>query len=150
MTQRIEASDSGGTTRQPKRLLASDSGGTVRLIIRGLVSDSGGTTRFIYSGAVAAVASPSTESASGFAPITLTTGTTTVTATGGVPGYTFSWTFSSGGAGITITSPSSASTAFNASIVPGDNLTGVAQCTVTDTVGHIGIATCIVHIFSTN
>jgi hypothetical protein len=150
MSNRIEASDAGGVTRFTKRLFASDPGGVVRLIIRGFVSDPGGVTRFIYSGQVSATATPSTESASGFAPTFLTTGTTTTTATGGVPGYTFAWTWQSGGTGITITSPSTASTAFSASLSPGDNLTGVAQCTVTDTVGHTGIATCSVHLRSTN
>lgn len=150
MTNRILASDSGGTARQAKRLFVSDSGGVSRLVVRGFISDSGGVTRFIYSGVVSASASPSSVSRSGFAPTTLVSSATLVTATGGVPGYTYAWTWQSGGTGIAIDSPSTASTTFSAGINPGDHLSGVAQCAVTDTVGHQGIATCHVSFIATN
>jgi hypothetical protein len=149
MSNRTFVVDSGNTSRFVKRLFVVDSGNVSRLVIRAFVVDSGGVTRFIYSGQVFATASPTTESAGGLAPGVVTTGTTTVTATGGVPGYTYAWTWQSGGASITITSPASASTAFTAFVNHGSSFSGTALCTVTDTVGHIGTATCAVFIFAT-
>jgi len=73
-----------------------------------------------------------------------------VTASGGVPGYTYAWTWQSGGGGITITSPSTASTAFNAFLGAGASKNGTAMCTVTDTVGHQGFAFCSVLFTTTN
>jgi hypothetical protein len=150
MSVRTFIVDGGGTTRFVKKLFVIDSGSVARQIIKGWVIDSGGTARLVYSGQVVANASPSTEHASGFGPTTVTTGVTTVTATGGVPPYTFAWVWQSGGVGITITSPSTASTAFSAHINPGDTLSGQAQCTVTDSVGHQGLAFCAVLITATN
>jgi hypothetical protein len=150
MSVRTFIVDGGGTTRFIKKLFVIDSGGTPRQIIKGWVIDSGGTARLVYSGQVVATAVPANEHASGFAPITLTTGVTTVGVTGGVPAYTFAWVWQSGGTGITITSPSTASTAFSGHINPGDMLTGTAQCTVTDSVGHQGVAFCNVSLTATN
>lgn len=150
MSVRTFVVDSGSVSRLVTRLFVIDSGGTPRQVIKGWVIDAGGVARLVYSGQVTAVASPNNEHAAGFAPITLTTGVTTVTASGGVPGYTYAWTWFSGGSGITITNPSGAATAFSAHINGGDHLSGTALCTVTDTVGHTGTATCIVSITATN
>lgn len=68
-------------------------------------------------------------------PVTLTTPNTTVTATGGVPGYTYSWGFVSGGSGTVINSPSSAITTFSATSTSPSYRTGTARCTVTDNLG---------------
>jgi hypothetical protein len=150
MTARTLIVDAGGTTRLVKKWWVIDAGGTARMAKRVFVIDSGGTPRLIFANTVNAIATPTNEHASGFAPITLTTGVTTASATGGIPPYTFHWTWSSGGSGITITSPLTAATAFSAHINPGDTLTGVAQCTVTDSIGNIGFAFCGVSITATN
>lgn len=71
-----------------------------------------------------------------------TTGNTTVTATGGIPPYTYSWGIQSG-AGIVINSPTAATTSFTGTgIAPNTTLSGVAQCTVKDTVGQSAVVTC--------
>lgn len=57
--------------------------------------------------------------------------TCTATASGGTPGYTYSWTRISGSAAITATNPSSASTAFTGTIFAGTT-TAVFRVTVTD------------------
>lgn len=49
---------------------------------------------------------------------------------GGVPSYTYAWAFISGGAGITINSPSSQSTTFT--ITSTGLKSGTVRCTVTD------------------
>lgn len=71
-----------------------------------------------------------------------TTGATTVTASGGVPPYGYSWGIQSG-AGISPNSPLSPTTTFTAvGLIPNTTLNGVAQCTVKDSVGQQAIVTC--------
>jgi hypothetical protein len=79
-----------------------------------------------------ATASPPTESVTGIAT-TLSTGTASVSAVGGSGALTYTWTWDSGGTGITIDSPSAADTAFTATgMTRGTTLTGTAKCTVSD------------------
>jgi len=69
-------------------------------------------------------------------PRTVTTDAALITASGGAAPYSYAWAFASGGAGITINSPSSVSTTFTAvHNLDGTNLSGVCRCTVTDNVG---------------
>lgn len=85
------------------------------------------------STALAATVSPAT-CRRGTTNGSLTTPAAVVTASQGTPGYTYAWTWQSGGTGITINSPSASSTTFSAvSLTPGQLRTGVAQCVVTDT-----------------
>jgi hypothetical protein len=68
-------------------------------------------------------------------PTTLTTAPTTATASGGTAPYTYAWTWINGGTGITIDSPTSASTTFSGTHVSdGTVLSGTALITVTDNV----------------
>jgi hypothetical protein len=97
-----------------------------------------------------AVSSPSSAIKSGAAPATVTTAVSTVTATGGSPPYTYAWTWSSGGASITITNPTGNATAFKATLFTGANFTGTALCTVTDSASHTATASVSVNIFSTD
>jgi hypothetical protein len=151
MTARTLISDSGSVVRLTKRWLASDSGSVVRLAKRVFVSDSGGVARLIFANQVTATASPSTCMASGFGPITLTTNTTTVTAVGGIPPYTYLWTLSgASGPTITITNPTGATTAFTAHVGAGATAVAAATCTVTDSIGDIGQASVGVIITTTN
>ncbi len=68
-------------------------------------------------------------------PTTLTTPSTTVTASGGVPGYSYAWTFVANGDGIVINSPTSATTTFSSTAIGGQARKGTARCTVTDDLG---------------
>lgn len=70
---------------------------------------------------------------------TATTPITTVTATGTAP-FTHAWALASGDASITITSPTGASTAFSASLAPGEAKTGTFTDTVTDANGVVSTA----------
>ena len=84
------------------------------------------------SGALGALVTPGSASAI-TSTASATTGSVTVTATGGTPGYTYAWTFTAGGTGITIDSPTSAATTFSAAgMTEGDSLSGTARCRVTD------------------
>jgi hypothetical protein len=51
MSARTLQSDSGGVTRQSKRIPLEDSGGVTRIIKRILASDAGGVTRLVFTGA---------------------------------------------------------------------------------------------------
>jgi hypothetical protein len=51
MVARTLISDSGGTTRQEKRIAIEDSGSVTRIAKRILASDSGGTSRLVFTGA---------------------------------------------------------------------------------------------------
>jgi hypothetical protein len=64
-----------------------------------------------------------------------TTPVTTLSATGGTAPYTYAWELDSGDASITITSPSSASTTFSASLAPDEAKTATFTGTVTDANG---------------
>lgn len=77
-----------------------------------------------------------------------TTDPTTVMVLGGSTSYTYAWTWLSGGSGISIDTPSSATTTFTASGLSwGQTVSGVAKCTVTDTVSAATtVATCSVTI----
>jgi len=94
-----------------------------------------------------ALARPNVETSSG-PQLSQTTGTTAVTALGGTGIYTYAWTWQSGGSGITINTPSSPNTSFTASGMSwGQTRTGIALCTVTDTVSSLtALATCEVTI----
>lgn len=79
-----------------------------------------------------ASASPGSVTGSG-SGTSQTTGSAAVTASGGTPAYTYAWTWSSGGTGITITSASASSTTFSTTgLASGSTVSGVARCTVTD------------------
>jgi hypothetical protein len=68
---------------------------------------------------------------------TETSGSTTAVALGGSGLYTYAWSWQSGGSGITINSPTSATTTFTASgLASGGSDSGVAQIVVTDTSSH--------------
>jgi hypothetical protein len=95
-----------------------------------------------------AIPSVLTSSTSAFSQ---TTAVTMVNILGGSGLYTYAWTWQSGGSGITINSPSAVSTSFTASgLTYGQTVTGIARCTVTDTVSSsTALATCEVIITCT-
>lgn len=126
-------------------------GGTWTPVSIGWVNVGGTWTEFFVLQPTV-VASPLTVSARGFAPISLTTGNATAVASGGTGSYTtYQWSFSIGGSGITITSPNTSVTSFQASLQPGQNFTGQAICTVTDSGGNIGVSNAVgVTIAATN
>jgi hypothetical protein len=77
-----------------------------------------------------------------------TVGPAIVSVLGGTGIYTYAWTWQSGGTGITIDAPTSSSTTFTgAGMSWGQALSGIARCTVTDTVSSLtATATCEVFI----
>lgn len=94
---------------------------------------------------LAASANPTsvTGAGSGFAPQTVTTGSTTVTAAGGVAPYTYNWVRVSGNANITTTNPAMAITKFEYVNMPvGTSASAIFRCTVTDA----ALATVIVEV----
>jgi hypothetical protein len=97
--------------------------------------------------AFTALSAPNIQSSTDSA-LSQTTGVATALVTGGTSFYTYAWVWASGGAGITINSPSAASTSFSASgLTWGQTVSGLAQCTVTDTVSSLtAVATCLVTI----
>lgn len=60
----------------------------------------------------------------------ITTNGITASGSGGMPGYTYSWSIA--GSGITINNPSSATTSFTANVGTNSTVTGTATCTITD------------------
>jgi hypothetical protein len=84
---------------------------------------------------LSALVNPSSATASGSSS-SATTNSCAVTASGGTAPYTYLWTFTTGGASITITSSTSSSTTFSATgLSQGETRTGTARCRVTDNVG---------------
>jgi hypothetical protein len=94
-----------------------------------------------------AVMTPATETSTGTA-LSQTTGAAGVLVYAGSGSYTYAWTWAYGGTGISINSPSVASTSFTASgMVWGQTYSGLALCTVTDTVSSLtATASCTVTI----
>jgi hypothetical protein len=85
--------------------------------------------------AVTATVSPISATSSGTAT-NQTTNAVVVTASGGSGTYTYAWRFTSGGAGLNITSPTAASTTFyGTGLTPPNDYTGSATCTITDAYG---------------
>lgn len=72
--------------------------------------------------------------------VTINTGATTASVTGGSPPYSYAWTVQNeGGGSWLITSPSSATTSFQAAAVDTlEQFTGTMRCTVTDSRGATG------------
>lgn len=82
-----------------------------------------------------ASASPSSVSGSGFGitTSTVTTNPSSVSVSGGLPPYTYSWTRVSGSANIFPTASGAASTAFQRALLPVNGAeTADFRCTVTD------------------
>lgn len=66
----------------------------------------------------------------------LTSPSVTITPVNGVAPYTYAWSWDSGGTGITISSPTAATTTFSvAGMAVDENRNGVAKCVVTDSTG---------------
>lgn len=114
-----------------------------------LVTDNLGATALVFvnvqiteqTSTVSASASPSSVSSSGTAA-SQTTPSTTASGSGGLGPYTYSWSWQSGGTGITINSPSSATTSFtDGALSQGQAVSGVAQCVITDQFGQTAVCT---------
>ena len=80
-------------------------------------------------------------------PLVVTTDAATANVTGGLGPYTYVWTVTSG-TGITVNSPSMASTTARKTVISGDSDTGTLQCEVTDAIGQT--ATDTIEAFFTN
>lgn len=148
MTIRIR--DGGNVLRAISRIRIRDAGGVLRTVQRIRIRDAGNVLRTVYA-ALSASVSPG--SASGIAgTATVTTGTVTASAVGGIGPFNYLWSFTSFSA---FTSPSftagtSATCAFEQSgMLPGDNESAVAVCTITDTATGFAADTPAVPVFWT-
>ena len=87
----------------------------------------------IMGASFSATVSPTAAGGSRATAGSVTTNTVTVTPSGGTSPYTYAWTWFSGGTGITITSPSAATTDFSGLVSSTTPIrSGTARCTVTD------------------
>lgn len=121
--------DQTGTTVFYYRIRAKKNG-----VYSVYVPSSNGVAGAVAGVSTALAASVSPGSAAGSnSGTSQTTNACVVTPSGGTPGYTYAWTWFSGGGSITITSASAASTTFSVTgLTAGTTRTGVARCTVTD------------------
>ena len=79
--------------------------------------------------------------------ISITSTTATATPVGGTGPFTYAWTKVSGDT-LTVTNPTNASTAFRASIGPGDSRFATYRCTVTDSLGLTAIGSTSITLFN--
>ena len=124
----------GASTRSISAVYYKD-GATQRTVKELWVGD-GGTKRLVFSSFAATANTPvsGSRATSGIA----TSGAALASTVDGTSPFTYSWSLVSGGTGITITSPTAASTTFSGSVGPVNNiLTGVYKCTVTDNSGAV-------------
>jgi hypothetical protein len=110
-------------------------GGAYKNVVAGYVGV-GGAWKLAFSVALAGVAAPTSLSGSGSHPALITTtASTTCTASGGTPGYTYAWTYVSGDGSIAPTATSSATTSFQRFCVAAGTFNAVFKCVVTDSLG---------------
>ena len=97
-----------------------------------------GVLALMVTGGMVATVSPleATGSVSGFPPtaITATTNTVTVTVQGGLAPYSYAWAKTDGDT-VTVTAPTSATTAFTETEPPGVIFFATYRCTATDATG---------------
>jgi len=84
--------------------------------------------------------SPSSVLKTRFGSGSATTATVTATPTGGTGPYTYAWALFSGDA-LTVTAPTSATTAFTGSVGIGEDKSAVYRCTITDSLAATAPAT---------
>lgn len=137
-TPRIRLRDASGTLRTVTQLRMRDAGGTLRTITRVRLRDQNNVLRIVYdpAGASTFSASPDSIATAGFGVGTATTGTITVTPSGGTAPYSHAWTLieaSHGSTNPTATLPASDVTAFQqTNMDPGEIYSSTWRDTVTD------------------
>ena len=103
----------------------------------------GAVAAFVAGGAAAFTATiPATLYGSGSGATSsgsVTTGSASVTVSGGIAPYTYAWSYISGNSSITITTPTGSSTTFSATVA-GIPKQANYQCTVTDSLGHTAVS----------
>jgi len=127
--------------RTIKGISIRDAGNVLRSIKTGFARDAGNVSRQVFTafgGGAGLKASPI--SVSGFGnsrgSIAISTGACSVSATSGVPPYTYLWSKVSGDASWNATNPTGVSSAFRrGNVAPSDSFTSTWKCTVTDSSG---------------
>jgi len=116
-------------------------GGVWKPIRQGWIKDAGTWKEFFAESALIASASPATAFGEGVGAASVTSNTVTVSVTGGIAPYTYSWSRVSG-ATFVILNPTSPTTAFNAFVPYASTLTGIYRCTIS----HAGLGTTYVDV----
>lgn len=130
-----------------------DTTGTLRTFNTIRMRDASNTLRTVFTSLNAFASPPSVSGTQGsFGPgsLTITSNAVTAAPVGGVAPYAYSWAYSSGDTGITITSASSASTAFSKSLALGIEVAADFTCVVTDVNGATAIASVSVSLNHVN
>lgn len=135
MVAQVRFRDATGTLRTLARIRMRDAANTLRTIQRIRIRDASGILRTVWQAMTAALSS---STATGTAATSLiTTGTVTVTPSGGTAPYSYLWEaapYNTDGVGIT--SPTAATTSFRRNgCISGDSYIGDFFCTVTDALG---------------
>jgi len=109
-------------------------GGSWRTLTRGEIYKGGAWhALFTFVLPMTALASPPSAFGDGGSKhgVTVTSGSVTVTPTGGLGPYTYDWT----GSDVSVSFPHSATTNFSAFVLSEAEVDGFASCTVTDSLG---------------
>jgi hypothetical protein len=144
MAAQIRVRDASGTLRTLTQIRARDASNTLRTITRIRVRDDGNVLRTVYdtSGgtAFAATANPTSVVGRTAGAGSTTTGSTTVTASGGTAPYTYAWALIAHDhptTSPTINSPTLATTTFSqANMDDNTTYTATFRCTVNDSAAH--------------
>lgn len=140
-------------TKAIKAIKVRRSGGVTKNVFAGSVRNATALKRFFtQSGTITVTADPAALSAyaASFTPVTITTGFTTASPSGGSTPYTYAWTFvSSDGGTWTITNPTAASTKFSCAAVGANvGFNATFRCTVTDSVGGTGTVDVTAYVYN--
>ena len=139
MAARTRFRDSANVLRTLTRLRMRDSGGVLRTIQTIKVRDAGNVLRTVFQFlSVALDTYYEYQQDDGMAASgSVVSDTVSSTVTGGTAGYTYQWEYVSGSLAIGINSPTSANTAFSATVSDSNPLTTVFRLVVTDSAGII-------------
>jgi hypothetical protein len=128
----LSVKDGSGTLRPLKTLKLMDTGGTVRFMKTLKVKDAGGTLRLVQTFAPPMTAAMDTGTVHGSGRTSaVRSGAATLTPTGGLAPYTYSWVVGTGSA--SIDHATMATTTFvESGLGTGEERFSTAACTVTD------------------
>lgn len=134
--------DSTATPRVIKKLTIYDATATPHVIQQLSIYDDTATPRPIFASLTAA-ADPSSDSNSGSSPgtISVVVGPFSLTPTGGIAPYTYSWVITDSTGSWAIDTPTGANTTVTASfLTSGELVDATLQGTITDSIGSVAVS----------